>query len=972
VSGKILHRKPTTLPDDPTADISSDEWNDSLKVTEGITGQFFVRDTAALDGWSLHTLAVSDLPDLSGTTLAVQNLAATGWIRSGPADASTPLPGDLVVNRGGSPGIGTVFFGGSAGLHWVQYNGPASTFYISDTLAPSVDNARDLGLAALRWRTLYVGALDVSGAVTLAGGLTTTTLTATTSVTTPTLSGPASGSLLLKAQGASAITLNINGTDRLVFDGNTLIPVDNATSFGTSTNRFKNLYLAGSLIVGPVNAATPLAGDLVVNRGGNPGTGYVLFGGSASAHYIGYNGTQIISTDTIAPTGAADLGTTTLPWRQGVLSTALSVGTNPATVGAIRLANNTSLYFRNSTNDADVRALFFAADSLVYFGTGIRPLNNSAYNFGDPTFHWSSGYFDQLVIGTNPASNGDIRLPSNATIMFRNADNTKDQVGMTSDGSNLILGFQSTVGGYIATNSIILRAVGVISIPTALTIGALPATNNGGISMTNGQAMYGRNAANTANAWIIGFYTDNTVHVGDPTVLMSLRGTSIGASAAIVPNADNTYALGSAAIRWSQGYFATVTVSNLTATTLSGTTLNISGPGPHVIGGPATAQYRFRWTGNFAGQYGTVDDGTINPPPNAETTLMALAGTIALPASGVTPVASAVRLSPAFTTAGATADVLACLYVQAVTTSVTANSKLSIWSNGPIRCDQYLSFGAVDASHPGLRGVGALLQAVVGGGTNYADFEALTLHSITSIKADSVFSVGTNPSTTGTVRLPGNANGNMYARNAANTGDLFVLGYGADNVLYVGSGSGNPGTMLYGAVAIGVSLAVGALPAQSGPVRIPYNTYLTARESSNTADRRLIGFGQNVDLDADAAGVSFHGGRSLIICPADGVFELHNRGGTTWAQLFCGQLIARSGSIGLGNSVGLTEFAPNSVVLGSGTTITCIGTNFAPVATGLVDGYWWVEATGTSPARQLRLAVRDGGVTYYQNIGAAH
>jgi len=36
------------------------------------------------------------------------------------------------------------------------------------------------------------------------------------------------------------------------------------------------------------------------------------------------------------------------------------------------------------------------------------------------------------------------------------------------------------------------------------------------------------------------------------------------------------------------------------------------------------------------------------------------------------------------------------------------------------------------------------------------------------------------------------------------------------------------------------------------------------------------------------------------------------------------------------------------------------------------DGAWWVEFTGVTPNRQLRIAVRDGGVTYYQNIGALH
>jgi len=37
-----------------------------------------------------------------------------------------------------------------------------------------------------------------------------------------------------------------------------------------------------------------------------------------------------------------------------------------------------------------------------------------------------------------------------------------------------------------------------------------------------------------------------------------------------------------------------------------------------------------------------------------------------------------------------------------------------------------------------------------------------------------------------------------------------------------------------------------------------------------------------------------------------------------------------------------------------------------------VDGQWWIEATGSSPTRQVRLAVRDAGTIYYLNIGAPH
>lgn len=61
-----------------------------------------------------------------------------------------------------------------------------------------------------------------------------------------------------------------------------------------------------------------------------------------------------------------------------------------------------------------------------------------------------------------------------------------------------------------------------------------------------------------------------------------------------------------------------------------------------------------------------------------------------------------------------------------------------------------------------------------------------------------------------------------------------------------------------------------------------------------------------------------------------------------------------------------------NALFGSTFAVSVIRTNLNPPGGTIADGWWWVEFTGTTPNRQLRVAVRDGGVTYYQNIGALH
>lgn len=70
----------------------------------------------------------------------------------------------------------------------------------------------------------------------------------------------------------------------------------------------------------------------------------------------------------------------------------------------------------------------------------------------------------------------------------------------------------------------------------------------------------------------------------------------------------------------------------------------------------------------------------------------------------------------------------------------------------------------------------------------------------------------------------------------------------------------------------------------------------------------------------------------------------------------------------IGNSVGS---GGEEFFVGNDVYPARIKTNLA-VPTSLSDGDWWAQIVVTGTSRQATINVRDGGVTYSQNIGAAH
>ena len=131
-------------------------------------------------------------------------------------------------------------------------------------------------------------------------------------------------------------------------------------------------------------------------------------------------------------------GTSTLPaWSASPSVTSLSAtfvsyGTNPASQGGVRLANTSYVYARNGANSGDVLALGVDSSNRVFLGDSaageVYPGSGDTTGaLGSSARRWSSCFLSTaVVVGTNPASAGAVRLAATGGINRRNNANGAD------------------------------------------------------------------------------------------------------------------------------------------------------------------------------------------------------------------------------------------------------------------------------------------------------------------------------------------------------------------------------------------------------------------------------------------------------------------------------------------------------------------------------------------------------------------
>jgi hypothetical protein len=103
---------------------------------------------------------------------------------------------------------------------------------------------------------------------------------------------------------------------------------------------------------------------------------------------------------------------------------------------------------------------------------------NNAYDIGSPATKFRGGYFStSLVVGTNPAATGALRLANANFVVARNAANSADVniIGLNaSDHHRIDFATQTTIGANGAASALTANPVGYIVIDISGTERIIP------------------------------------------------------------------------------------------------------------------------------------------------------------------------------------------------------------------------------------------------------------------------------------------------------------------------------------------------------------------------------------------------------------------------------------------------------------------------------------------------------------------
>ncbi len=445
----------------------------------------------------------------SAGVLAVRNQADDGY-------------GDLLAKIGtfATSVVTPLSVAASGVIYKFGGNGSASWFVeTSGDLHPSFDNGWDLGQAAARVRIGFFGTrvkiganTSSTGALSLAntGGIFSRNAANSANVRIAVVNS--SDEIVIGSTG-HIVLLGQTAGDWTIIHGHETWRVDNTYDIGASgATRPRTIYAGTSVVA--LNVASPSGG---LNVSGGSGSGIVFRSGTTNRLVMQADGV-------LYSAGSSNLGTSSIPWGTGYFGTALVVGTNPATAGAIRLPNTEYLYSRNAANSVngiligrsggDVVIVGDSTASGLQLGASTLPLGSNALDLGASGTTWRTGYFGTSVISPAFRSTGSLMvvgtLDANA-LLLRTADTTRWQIGASG---HLTAGADNTydIGasgatrprtGYFGTSV----NVPVLENAAVMTIGTTAAQVL--ILKTNSTNRWVINSTGNFNAW-----ADNTYDIG--------------------------------------------------------------------------------------------------------------------------------------------------------------------------------------------------------------------------------------------------------------------------------------------------------------------------------------------------------------------------------------------------------------------------------------------------------------------------
>ena len=202
-------------------------------------------------------------------------------------------------------------------------------------------------------------------------------------------------------------------------------------------------------------------------------------------------------------------------------STAITVGASPASTGAIRLANNTSIKFRNSTDLADLTGVEVDSGNWMYFGGSSSTHAGASVNAG------AGDLWINAVNGLQKVITWDALLGSYVE-RFYTAYNHRLEIGSTA--TNSVTGKSFTIQGQNATGTTTVGGSVVVTSGTGTAFNGTVDLQTGGTTMLSVcQPANGQRVLSLVKGGFT-FGSDMPANTGDRVVYLANAATSPSAN----------------------------------------------------------------------------------------------------------------------------------------------------------------------------------------------------------------------------------------------------------------------------------------------------------------------------------------------------------------------------------------------------------------------------------------------------------
>ncbi len=405
-----------------------------------------------------------------------------------------------------------------------------------------------------------------------------------------------------------------------------------------------------------------------------------------------------------------------------VAATSLRAGTNPATTGAVRLANNGAAYWRNAANNANLRGLAIEND-VLYLGdtnTNIIVERVGPHAIGGAT----NAAVQVYVRGTFAGDGSEVIGIGVASSL--GGTSGQNMYGIKSaptfvEASSGTHGLLASIAAIAAT--VTGGAAAVTNTATLYVSGSMTATVTGenyalwvdeGTSRFDGTVLANAVRAQAGAAFIFGGNDSNhwtvlTTGNLEPVVDANNQiGTSTKRVYAFVGSeylAIGTNPAGAGGIRLPSGSTGRIayrnaansadivafesTAANVLELGTGYTSTKIAGVGPHALGVSVDSTVQFKVGGTFAERIGFELGTTIQPPAGASGFGFNIGPAFTEAASGNHPRLATVSIGIAPVTGGAaTVTDTASLYVEGQMAATVTGRNYAVWvDSGDVRVD---------------------------------------------------------------------------------------------------------------------------------------------------------------------------------------------------------------------------------------------------------------------------------------------